>query len=539
MNKSLLATALAGLLAVAAPAAEAVDIRLINLDTGLGLGLDDPAPRAPVGGNNGTTLGQQRLVAYQYAADLWSAVLAGNTPVRVTASFQPLACTPTGGTLASAGALSVLRDYTGAIPGTWYHVALAKGMLGQDVNAPAGNDIQTRFNGDIGVNPNCLTGSDWYYGLDGNTPAGQINFLNVVMHEIGHGLGFSGFENVTTGALFSGFPSIYANFSRDNTLGLGVRDMNNTQRAAAFINDGNLVWTGPRVTSEAALLLDRALVLRATAPAGIAGNEYEVAPGAFGGPVAVGTLAGNVVLADSGGATGSQGCTAFVNAAQVAGNVALVDRGTCPFVDKARNAQAAGATGVLMANNVAGLLSPGGAAPDVTIPVVGITLAAGTELRNAASPAVALATSNSRLQGADASGRVLLYAPLARAPGSTYSHFDVRLTPNALMEPFNTASLRANLTLDLTPALFADEGWPLDTGNARIGTCDTLVPMQGTGGLVVGAAVVAQSRACSLGAPNREAYVACMGAYANELLADGLIDTRQAGQIARCAVRQR
>ena len=539
MNKSFLASALAAAL-LAAPAAQAVDIRLVNLDTGTGIGLDDPRPRAPVGGNNALTLGQQRLAAYQYAADLWSAVLAGNTPVRITASFQPLPCTPTGGTLASAGALSVFRDYAGAIPGTWYHIALAKGMLGQDLNAPSGNDIQTRFNGDIGVNPNCLTGSDWYYGLDGNTPAGQINFLNVVMHEIGHGLGFSGFENVTSGAQLAGFPSIYANFARDNTLGLGVRQMTDAQRAAAFVNDGNLVWTGPRVTAEAALLLDNALVLRANAPAAIAGSEYEVAPATFGAPVGVGTLSGTVVLASSSDPVPSQACSPLTNAAQVAGNVVLIDRGTCSFAIKAGNAQAAGATGVLLANNAAGLLAPGGSAPGVTIPVVGITQAAGAALRGQAEPVVvSLALSNTRLQGTDLAGRVQLYAPRARAPGSTYSHFDVRLTPNALMEPFNTASLRANLTLDLTPALFADEGWPLETGNARIGTCDTLVPMQGPGGLVVGASVVAQSRACSLGAANRDAYVACMGDYAKKMLADGLIDTRQAGQIARCAVRQR
>lgn len=539
MNKSFLATALAAAL-LAAPAAQAVDIRLVNLDTGTGIGLDDPRPRAPVGGNNGQTLGQQRLAAYQYAADLWSAVLAGNTPVRITASFQPLPCTPTGGTLASAGALSVFRDYPGAIPGTWYHIALAKGMLGQDLNAPAGNDIQTRFNGDVGVNPNCLTGSDWYYGLDGNTPAGQINFLNVVMHEIGHGLGFSGFENVTSGAQLAGFPSIYANFARDNTLGLGVRQMTDAQRAAAFINDGNLVWTGPRVNAQAALLLDRATLLRATAPAAIAGSEYDFAAATFGAPVTAASLSGTVVLASSSDPVPSQACSPLTNAAQVAGNIALIDRGVCSFAIKAANAQAAGATGVLLANNAPGLLAPGGAAPEITIPVAGITQATGAVLRSQAEPVVVgVATSNTRLQGADAAGRVQLYAPLARAPGSTYSHFDVRLTPNALMEPFNTASLRANLTLDLTPALFADEGWPLETGNARIGSCDTLVPMQGVGGLVVGASVQAQSRACSLGATTREAYVACMGDYAKQLLADGLIDTRQAGQIARCAVRQR
>lgn len=33
--------------------------------------------------------------------------------------------------------------------------------------------------------------ANWYYGTDGMTPPGKIDFVSVVMHEIGHGLGFS------------------------------------------------------------------------------------------------------------------------------------------------------------------------------------------------------------------------------------------------------------------------------------------------------------------------------------------------------------
>ena len=63
--------------------------------------------------------------------------------------------------------------------------------------------------------------------------------------------------------------------------------------------------------------------------------------------------------------------------------------------------------------------------------------------------------------GTDTSGRVRLYAPNPVAGGSSFSHFDVSLTPNALMEPFINDSLNSALELDLTPALFEDLGWPM------------------------------------------------------------------------------
>src|SRR5690625_6083781 len=43
---------------------------------------------------------------------------------------------------------------------------------------------------DIRVNINCSF-NDWYFGRDGNPPFGKIDFVTVVLHEIGHGIGFS------------------------------------------------------------------------------------------------------------------------------------------------------------------------------------------------------------------------------------------------------------------------------------------------------------------------------------------------------------
>lgn len=80
-----------------------------------------------------------------------------------------------------------------------------------------------------------------------------------------------------------------------------------------------------------------------------------------------------------------EGCTAATFAGFPAGAVALVKRGTCNASAKAQIAQAAGASAVVIWNNVPGDppdFSFGSGAP-VTIPVLTISLADGTRLSNA------------------------------------------------------------------------------------------------------------------------------------------------------------
>src|SRR4026207_1249042 len=85
---------------------------------GLLAGNTDPTPRAPVGGNTGTTLGQQRLIAVQHAAGLWSATLDSAVPIRIRAQFVALGAN----VLGSAGPIVRFRDFTNApLAGTWYH----------------------------------------------------------------------------------------------------------------------------------------------------------------------------------------------------------------------------------------------------------------------------------------------------------------------------------------------------------------------------------------------------------------------------------
>jgi extracellular elastinolytic metalloproteinase len=61
-----------------------------------------------------------------------------------------------------------------------------------------------------------------------------------------------------------------------------------------------------------------------------------------------------VLYNDDASGTTHEACAAPANAGALAGNIALIDRGTCAFTIKAKNAQNAGAIGVLVADNVPG-----------------------------------------------------------------------------------------------------------------------------------------------------------------------------------------
>ena len=91
---------------------------------------------------------------------------------------------------------------------------------------------------------------------------------------------------------------------------------------------------------------------------------------------------GDMLMARTGTTTTTNDACAALPAGSLTGRVALIRRGACGFYVKATNAQNAGAVAVVLYNNAAGTLNatvapiPPATAP-VTIPVVGITAAAG------------------------------------------------------------------------------------------------------------------------------------------------------------------
>jgi hypothetical protein len=104
---------------------------------------------------------------------------------------------------------------------------------------------------------------------------------------------------------------------------------------------------------------------------GSAAGEYVATAAAYGPTPDADGISGDIVYA-------GLGCAALVDFP--AGAIALVDRGVCPFVDKTTNAQAAGASAVIVANNAAGTISMGGDGA-FAIPSVMISQADGNTIK--------------------------------------------------------------------------------------------------------------------------------------------------------------
>lgn len=544
MNKSILAVAMAiaGLCGFSTTAS-AADITLLNVDPA-GVGLNDTAPAPVIGGNPGRTVGEQRRVAYQFAMDTWGAVIQSPVQIKIYASFAPLTCTATTGVLGQAGANWIYLLTEGGVTRI-YPASLADSLIGQDLSVLLGQnpndpgDIRSQFNGDLGK-PACLPGLSWYYGVDGKTPAGSINFLNVVMHEIGHGLGVAGFLNKTSGALLAGYSDSYTRFAYDNVLNKKFEQMTDAERALAMKSPGRTVWTGTRTNADAALILDKRNSLRVTAPVSAVGS-YEIGFALFGPRASTSNFTSNqiVVVNDGVGASVTDGCELpFVNAAALVGKVALMDRGSCGFGVKAANAQSSGAIGVVIANNAPGVIDMGGVPPiTITIPSVMVSLADGSTIKSGAPATGSVIVDPNFLAGADNAGRVRLYSPTTVAGGSTFSHVDTAATPNALMEPFDTPEIQSQYNVDVTPAIFADIGWQLNPGNGKIGTCDTSVDAVANGGLIIGANVAAWSGICATQAKgNKSIYTRCMTTRADQMRQEKLINSAQYSQVFKCTL---
>jgi hypothetical protein len=470
-------------------ASEAATIKIQSRDPA-GYGFNDTTPVAPVGGNMGTTLGQQRFNVYRYVADIWEKNLESDIEIVVSAGWENLTCTATSATLGSASAWNLWHDFPGGAPGTWYPQALANKLAKTNLSADQpddgtgyGNvDIKTQFNARLGQ-PGCLDNTPFYLGLDGKAGT-AVNFAATLLHELGHGLGFSVMSVSTssgnrinaeyTAYTPDGLPSIWERFMYDNTARKSWLNMTSAERKASAINPLQLAWTGPNAVAGAAILKPLPVVKASSPAETLPTVTYNAS--AFGPAVpATGTLGILANIATQTGETGP-GCEPFnaTNTAAVKGKVALIKRGVCGFAVKVKNAQNAGAIGVMLVNNVSGGIAPGGADPSVTIPSVGVSLEDGTRLIAAVEKAKAYGSRSApgtvlaslmidanRKAGADLAGRPLLYTPNPLIGGSSVSHWDVSASPNLLMEPNINSDLTLTVTppLDLTLPLLKDIGW--------------------------------------------------------------------------------
>ena len=256
----LLALGLASVAVVGPSSLQAATVVVVN-NNAAGQGFNDPTAAVPVGGNGGTTIGAQRLIAFQFAADIWGGLLSSAVPIRVGAQFSALTCDAFSAVLGSAGPNTVFRNFAGApVTNTWYPAALANALSGTDNDPPVvtppypGDDISASFNSNLGT-PGCLASSGWYYGLDGNPPGGKIDFVSTLLHELGHGLGFLTFTSLASGAKLSGFNDTFMrNLEDHGATPPDYPSMSDAQRVTASKDTGNLHWVGANVRAASGVL---------------------------------------------------------------------------------------------------------------------------------------------------------------------------------------------------------------------------------------------------------------------------------------------
>lgn len=243
--------ALSALLLAVAVSAHAADIVIVNNDV-VGEGFNDTTAVSPVGINPETTLGGQRMFAVQYVADIWGALLDSPVTIEVETQWLELECSSGSGVLGSAGPATAHGNFGNApLADTWYPAALADSLTGADLSQ---GDPEIVMNINVTLDDgssDCLGGATWYYGLDGNRPPGTVDIVSLVLHELGHGLGFVTFVDNSDGSLLNELPDVYLRNLRDTETGKDWDAMNDAERQASAINDPNVVWTGPDVTAMA------------------------------------------------------------------------------------------------------------------------------------------------------------------------------------------------------------------------------------------------------------------------------------------------
>lgn len=263
-----------------------------------------------------------------------------------------------------------------------------------------GNNVyaQEDINGNdgFGYAPNS-PGLEFVYPLDFNIPVSQqrdpaitnLFYVNNMMHDVWYQYGFD---------------EPAGNFQRDN-LGRGGQG-NDYVIADALDGSGtsNANFTAPPDGANGRMQMyewgaGASNLLEVLNPSSIAG-DYQGIEAAFGPalPFAPSFIEGSVVLVNDGSSTPSLGCFSFQNAGEIAGHIALIDRGDCLFVEKITLAEEAGALAVIVINNVGGApISMGAGAgtnTNLSIPSIMISQSDGDLIKSQLASGV-----TARLQG--------------------------------------------------------------------------------------------------------------------------------------------
>ena len=165
--------------------------------------------------------------AFQLAVDIWENLIDSPVTINITATYQAAASPSNLGSASPSYFNSIPSDTENIL----YPAALYEKLIGSNGNGNSA-DINCNFNS---------TRTDWFFPTNINdvTPAGQINFTSVVLHELGHGLGILGFGSTRTGSTGSTQGYIRRG-SFGQTLNLGDPDAIWHSIWDSFIDNGSI-----------------------------------------------------------------------------------------------------------------------------------------------------------------------------------------------------------------------------------------------------------------------------------------------------------
>ncbi|MFM1912377.1 MAG: hypothetical protein RIR51_215 [Bacteroidota bacterium] len=176
---------------------------------------------------------------FNKAAEIWSAVLQSEVPIRVKVFWKPLGTN----ILGSASAYEYRANFPGAPRvNTYYPIALAEKIFRNNLN---GEDPDIIANFSSGYN-------NWYTGIDGNPGVTKIDLLSVVLHEFGHGLGFIGNVGVSNSLAGYNLPGAFDQLLADNN-GVSLLDTTTKYKNGsaalytAVTTPSGLFWRSPKI----------------------------------------------------------------------------------------------------------------------------------------------------------------------------------------------------------------------------------------------------------------------------------------------------
>lgn len=236
---------------------QATTITIINND-GFNEGLNDPTPATPTGGNNGVTVGEQRMIVLQHAADFLETIFDSSVEIRVAAEFNPKSCNVLGGAYPT---YNYYQTLPGPLPKSdiLYPIALANALSGQDLKAYLGENY-AHLDIELQSDFSCPTSASdaWYYGFSDSVPSNRASLFATVVHELIHGMGFYDWVDRSTGlpqaSNYLGKDDIFIEYLWDDILKLTWPNLTTTQRRTAANYNYSLDWVGAQVKAESQLI---------------------------------------------------------------------------------------------------------------------------------------------------------------------------------------------------------------------------------------------------------------------------------------------